>query len=165
MNSKRFAVHGHNISGVFVFLLIGLFAMASITLVLTGANVYSRVTRTAEENTNRQLALSYLCNKVHAYDHDGGVKLDTRDGVQVLCLLENIDGEAYETEIYFYDGAICEQLSAVGDEFNPDLGERLTEVKTMEFTALSQNLIQVEVTLPDGSKQGMHMGLRSSQAR
>lgn len=165
MSKRRILAGGHNISGVFVFLLIAVFALASVTLVLTGVNVYSQVTKTASGNTDRQVALSYLLGKVHAYDHENGIYLEDRNGVQVLCLREAIEGEAYETLIYFYDGAICEQFSSSENEFVPDYGERLTAVQALQFTAETPELLKVSVTLADGSEHNMHMGLRSGQAR
>ena len=164
MNNKQ--LHGgHAFSGLFVFLLIGAFAIASITLVLSGINVYRHVTNVATDNTDKQIALGYLGNKIHAYDEFESIRLETRDGIEVLCLLEELDGEAYETCIYYYDGAICEQFTAVGGEFRPVLGEALTEVRSIQFEMLRPNLLQVKVALPDGNEHTLHMALRSSQVR
>lgn len=165
MSNKRVPTDGHMISGIFVFFLIGFFAIASIVLVLTGINVYRHVTEEATRNTDRQLALSYLCNKVHAYDKTQSVLVDNQGGIQFLCLRESIDEEVYETRIYFYQGTICEQYVPMDAEFNPELGDRLTEVKALQFKELTQSLLQVEVTLSDESVHDMYMALRSSEAR
>lgn len=162
---KRVSPNSHTVSGVFVFLLIGLFAITSILLVLMGVRVYRSVTDAALGNTDYQLALSYLCNKVHAYDHEGGVAIGQEDGMQVLYLKESIDGDAYETRIYCYDNTIYEYFAAVGDAFDPEYGEALTQVDSMAFSAITPNLLQVDVTLPNGDQHVKHMALRSNQVR
>lgn len=165
MGNKRSLGSAHSVSGLFVFLLIGVFALFSVTLVLTGVRVYRNVTEAAAHNTDYQLALSYLKNKVHTYDHTGGVRVDEENGRQILCLSETIEGEAYETRIFQEGDTIFEQFTAAGDAFDPELGEALTQVKAMRFTVTTPNLLQMDVTLPDGSEHTLHMALRSSQVR
>ena len=61
---------------VFIFLLIGLFAASSLTLTLIGMRVYRDVAAEAESNGDAQMLLSYVGNKVHAYDAAGGVAIE-----------------------------------------------------------------------------------------
>lgn len=164
MSNKSLHKSGHSFSGIFVFLLIGIFAIASITLVLTGIKAYRNVTQNGNNNTQKLLAISYLSNKIRAYDLTGSVKLETRNGTPMLCLVEEFDGDQYETRIFYYQGSICEQFMLAQDEFDPDLGERLTEVKSMEFEQTAPNLLQMTVTLPDDSVHTLHMAMRSNQA-
>lgn len=165
MKSKRPLGSMQGISGIFIFLLIGVFAIFSITLVLTGVNVYRHVADAAAHNADYQLAISYLCNKVRAYDHVGGVRIQEQDGVQRLCLEEELEGEMYETRIFQTGDTIYEQFALAEDEFDPEMGVELTKVKAMRFTVLTPNLLQSDVTLPDGSEHTMHMALRSAQVR
>ena len=164
MKRKGLSGGSHMFSGLFVFLLIGLFAIASITLVLSGINVYRHVTTEAALNTEKQIALSYLGNKIHAYDGTGSVSLKTYNGIDVLCLLERFDDEAYETRIYYDDGTLWEQFVSADEAFDSQLGERLTEIESIQFKNVKPDLLQVTVVLPDGSQHTLHMALRSSQA-
>jgi len=161
MNGKNVRRGGHSISGLFLFLLIGFFALMSTTLVLSGMQIYRQVTLQADKNTERQLALSYLNNKVRAYDGSDGVFVDMRDGVSMLCLREELDGERFETLIYAYEGEMCEQFVTVDEEFNPELGDRIIEVTSIQFRQIKPDLLRVDVTLTDGSQHTMHMALRS----
>jgi len=161
MNGKNLRRGGHSISGLFLFLLIGFFAIMSITLVLSGMQIYRQVTLQADENTDRQLALSYLNNKVRAYDGGGSVFVDVRDGISMLCLRETMNGDDYETLIYAYEGEMCEQLADVGDAFDPERGGRIIEVISVWFEQVKPNLLRVDVTLADGSEHTMHMALHS----
>ena len=48
----------HSIPTAFVFLLIGMFALTSLTLTLFGTRVYRRVTDSAAHSSDAQLTLS-----------------------------------------------------------------------------------------------------------
>jgi len=167
MKNSRPSAGAHSIAGLFVFFLIGFFALLSVTLVVTGVNVYRQVISAADHNTDYQMVLSYLCNKVHAFDHSEGVRVEQWGSMQVLCLTEEVEGESYETRIYFDGTAIWEQFSSIEDdeEFDPDMGEKLAEVKDLKFIKTTPNQLLMIVTLPDGSVHNMYMSLRSSQMR
>ena len=164
MNSKNLPKGGSAISGLFVFLLIGLFAIASITLVLTGIKAYRGVTDSASMTAEQHLSLSYVGNKIRSFDEADSVTLEKRDGFDMLCLKEHLDGEVYETRIYYHDGILKEQFVDGESEFDPELGEELTELNGIKFEKVSPNLLRVVVTLMDGNEQTLHMALHSTQA-
>ena len=151
----------HAISGVFVFVLIGVFALTALALTLVGTRVYQRVTSTSVANGDTQLVLSYLCNKVHNYDHTDGVRLESRDGLDMLCLREELEGETFETTIYAYNGAIWERFGEAGKSFDPEEGQRLVEAKSLVFEQVNARLIRAEVTLSSGETRSLHMALRA----
>jgi len=150
---------------MFVFILIGVFALASMTLVLTGINVYRNVTDHAAHSVDQLLALSYIINKVHAGDAAGNVLVDSQEGDNILCLNEWMAGELYQSRIYYYDGALYEQYVLASDSFDPELGERITNIESFELLELEPNLYRISVCLPSGGEHTLHIALHSSQAR
>ena len=164
MSNKSLPKGGSALSGLFVFMLIGIFAIASITLVLTGIKAYRRVTDSAVAAAEQHLSLSYLGNKVRSFDEAGSISLENRDGFDFLCLKETLDGAVYETRIYYHEGILKEQFVDGETEFDPDLGEELTELSGIKFEEVSPNLLRVVVTLMDGNEQTLHMALYSTQA-
>ena len=161
---KALSGRGHSISSLFVFLLIGIFAIASITLVLSGINVYRQVTDMAARNTEKLITLSYFINKVHSNDASAQITVETYGDIQALVLRETYDDEHYETRIYEYGGTVYEQFVLADEEFDLEMGEILTDVRAVTFQKIEPTLLQVQVTLTDGSVQTMHMALRSHQA-
>ena len=159
--SRKFYPRSHSIPSIFLFLLIGLFAVSALTLTLIGTRVYRSVSDTAAGNVDSQMILSYLGNKVRAYDSEGGVKLSTRGGLSVLCLHEDINGKPYETVIYSYQGTIRENFMPANETFIPENGEILTEVSDLRFSVLSQNLLETIVVMPDGDTLTLRMALRT----
>ena len=155
----------HAISSVFIFLLIGIFALTALTLTLIGTKVYRRVTETASANSDSQMVLSYLCNKVHNYDHPGGVTVEDRDGMTVLCLRETLDETVYETAIYSYDGSIWEHFAEAGYSFVPEEGQRLTDAAALRISQPSPTLLCAEVVMANGDTRTLHMALQTSASQ
>lgn len=159
--NRKYSSLSHSIPSVFLFFLIGLFALSSLTLTLIGTRVYRGVTDAATGNIDSQMVLSYLCNKVRAFDAEDGVALTTRSGLPVLCLYEDVDGEPYETSIYIYQGTMRECFMPEGDPFVPENGEILTEVSALRFCFVSQNLLETTVVMPNGDTRTLRMALRA----
>ncbi len=164
MNSKRVSL-SHSMPSAFLFLLIGLFAVCSLTLTLIGTRVYRHVTDDAAGNSDSQMVLSYLCNKVRTFDTQGSITLTTLNGIPVLCLSEDVDGEPYQTEIYVYQGTLRESFGSASDPFNPENGENLVEVSALQFSLISPNLLETTVVLPNGDTRTLRMALRAGPAQ
>ncbi len=147
---------------VFIFLLIGLFAVSSLTLTLIGMRVYRGVTAEADLNGDAQILLSYVSNKVHAYDAAGGVTVDERGGRPALCLHETIDGTPYETVIYWYQDAVWERFAPSGEPFDPSDGERLIAAQALHVSMPTPGLIEAQVLLANGEPQSVQVALRTA---
>ncbi|MEA4927407.1 MAG: DUF4860 domain-containing protein [Candidatus Limiplasma sp.] len=154
----------HSIPTAFVFLLIGMFALTSLTLTLFGTRVYRRVTDSAAHSSDAQLTLSYLSNRVRTFDTQGGVQLAQRDGLSVLCLYETLEGERYETAIYATQGALWERFASADVPFDPADAERLVDVQSLQFSSPAPQLIQAMVVMADGETRSTFMALRSDPA-
>ena len=154
----------HSIPSAFIFLLIGLFALTSLTLTLVGTRVYRRIADNAAQNGDSQLVLSYLGNRVRTFDSQGSVALGMRDGLSALCLYETLDGVRYETTIYSYKDGVWERFAPTDEAFDPEDGERLVQAHSLDFEMLSPNLLEATVAMPDGESQSIRMALRAGIA-
>jgi len=155
----------HSIPNAFVFLLIGLFAVSSLTLTLIGTRVYRNVTDSAAQNSDSQIVLSYLRNKVRAFDAEDCVRLDEREGLPLLCLYETLSGQRYETSIYAYQGGIWERFAPEGEPFDPNDGERLIDAQSLQWTLLTDHLLEATVVFSDGETSTVRMALRTGAAK
>jgi hypothetical protein len=109
---------------VFVLLVFGVFAAASLLLVMIGANVYRGAVKESGANNEMRSSLSYVLNKVRAYDEVGGVRLRNMDGLEVLCLTSGAEGEeGLVTYLYYYDGELREQYTFAEEPFVPGGGD------------------------------------------
>lgn len=160
--SRKYTPLNHSIPSAFVFLLIGLFAVTSLTLTLIGTRVYRSVAGAAARISDSQMVLSYLCNKIRTFDAQGNITLDDRGGTPVLSLTEDVDGEPYETSVYVYQGALREFFAPANEPFNPENGENLAQVSALQFQMLSPSLLEVTVTMPAGDTRTLRMALRAN---
>lgn len=155
-------IRRHVISGAFVFLLLGVFAVFSTFMVLLGGQLYRNIVEETEVHNDRRVLGSYVSNIVRGNDAASVVRVQNIDGVDVLGFCWDVDGDLYETRIYCYDGALRELYTAAEQEFNPDYGEIICQARAFR-PSLEGNLLRVELVAPDGTQQQLHIALRCSQ--
>ena len=120
----------HSISGAFVFMLLGVFAVFSMLLVVLGAQAYRTTV-----------------------DHDG---------LPVLALSSELDGERYVQYIYSYGGSLCELFTSARYGFSPEDGEAVCAAQRFE-PALEGNLLTVRVTDGSGDQSTVYIARRCAQ--
>ncbi len=152
----------HGMQGVFIFVLLGLFALMSTLMVLLGAQMYrATVDRATANNENRVLS-AYMRSMVRAEDAAGAVSVEDVDGVTALALREEFDGFGYVTWIYQYEDQLCEQFMEEGYEFEPDAGTAVCPVGSFE-PVLEDGLLTVRMTDDKGVPCIVQVALRCAQ--
>lgn len=146
----------HPINGALSLLLITAFAILSLLLVLIGVRAYRAVTAISEENQRLRTSFSYLANKVRSAPD--GVILEKREGIPVLALAEQMDGNAYETLIYFTEGELREQFAKAGQDFAAENGEALTTLGQCSF-AVEGGMLSVSAVDSGGTPHTMTLML------
>lgn len=157
-------------SSMFVFLLIGAYAVFSLLLVLIGVQAYKSVVDTTDLNSQVRTSIAYVANKVRAAD--GMVAFRQEDGYQVLNLRQGLsseeDEESYETRIYFMKdpetekGGLYEQIAMSTDPFDPELGELITNVHA--FTMAQKGLLlELKLTEANGHENWLHLRFRTER--
>ncbi len=104
---------------MFSFILLGVFVILSLFLVLIGVKVYEGVTQSSSANGEIRSTLSYLSNKVRAFDSEGGVDIEDKNGIGVLSLHQTIKDTDYVTYIYQKNGAIYEYFTEEEGDLPP----------------------------------------------
>ena len=138
----------HSMQGVFVFVLLGLFAVMSTLMVLLGAQMYrNTVDRTTDNNRGRVLG-AYVRSMIRAEDADMSVAVEDHDGVTVLALREMIEDDEYVTWLYSYEGQLYEQFTGADRDFNPASGTAICPAKAFR-PRLEGGLLTVD--LVDGA--------------
>ena len=150
-------------SGMFSFLLLGVFVILSLFLVLIGVQVYKGVTQSASINGEVRSTLSYLTNKVRAYDSEDGVRVEDQNGIGVLTLRQTIKDVKYVTYIYQKSGAIYEYFAEETDAFAPDKGEKILSVSDFSVIVDKEGMYVISLTGSDGKTHSVHIALKSGQ--
>ncbi|MBE5808045.1 MAG: DUF4860 domain-containing protein [Clostridiales bacterium] len=134
----------HAISGVFIFLLLGVFAVFSTVMVVMGAKAYrSTIDRQDMHNADR-IAPAYIRSMVRADDERGVLTVEEVDGMQSITMRNTYDEDTYITRIYCCDGKLYEWFSSDDIEFAPAEGEAVCACDGME-ASLQDGLLSVKL--------------------
>jgi len=152
----------HAISGAFVFLLLGIFAVFSMLLIVLGAQAYRVTVEQTAEHAKERIAYAYVRNAVRADDAAGTLTAGEVDGIPALMFTEELDGERYVKTIYCYDGELRELFASEEYAFSPEEGERVCEAQSLAFETLGQ-LLRVTITDADGGTQTVDIARRCAE--
>ena len=86
MVSKRWTPRNHAMGGLFVFLLLALFALTCLVTVLLSVQGYLGIQADVDQCASQRVLAGYLRGKVRSSDLAGGVALRQEEGRTVLCL-------------------------------------------------------------------------------
>ena len=119
----------HAISGAFVFLLLGVFALSAVVMVLLGAGAYNRTVDAAAAHNEVRIGPSYLRTMVRGHDETGGIRTERLTGILRqdeetgdvhtepvdLDAIVLEDGEAV-TRLFVYEGMLYECSEPLDEE-------------------------------------------------
>ena len=145
---------------VCVLAVICMFGISAMMLGSVGASVYKHI---AERNLNSfelRTSLSYVKTKINQYDETGRIAVEERDGVKMLILSEEVQGEIFDTAVYFNKGKLYEITGARGMKFKPDDGFAILNVDSFDISE-NNGLIKL-VTTDDGETETLYVKLRNS---
>lgn len=125
-------------------LLLTVFALCLLSVLLTGAEVYSGLTEDGSCNHAYRTASSYLFTRLK---QGKGVYPEEFGSATALVFPEEVEGKTYLTRIYCYDGWLRELYTAENGTFSPADGEKLLEMDALSVIMV-ENRITLEFTLP-----------------
>lgn len=146
-----------SISGLAAALLLCVFALMILSVLLSGAGAYQRLTVRGEENYDSRSSAQYVATKLRQAPSAESVELRTFGGSDCLCITEEIDGAEYITRVYCHDGWIRELFTLAEGDFTPGDGEKILEAEALELN-FENELIRVAVT--NGSRTQFFVSLR-----
>ncbi|MBR2571681.1 MAG: hypothetical protein IKE30_06080 [Clostridia bacterium] len=100
------AKHNHTISGVFVFFLLGVFAVSATLMVLLGAQVYKSGADRAEEHNAQRIAAAWMRRKLWEADSLDQIRPEELDGAHSVKIVN--PEEETVTLLYVRDGTLYE---------------------------------------------------------
>ena len=143
-------------------LLFAGFAVCVLLLLLTGANIYQRVTRADQVNYERRMSVQYLTTRIRQADIRGGLRTGKFGENDALILTDEISGETYETFVYCYDGYIRELFASPDSGLSPQDGDKILQVQAMQVLE-KDGMLEIKIVSPDGNCQEIWISLRSGK--
>ena len=152
----------HSMQGVFIFVLLGLFALMSTLMVLLGAQMYRGTVDRSVKNNDYRVLSAYVRSMVRAEDGAGAVTVEERDGSPVVAMREVIDDEEYVTWIYQYEGQLYELFTDLEEDFDPESGTAICAANSFE-ASMEGDLLTVRMTDGAGEPCTVQVALRCPQ--
>ena len=126
----------HSISGVFVFLLLGIFALFATVMVVLGVRAYRGTVERTGVHSNERIAAAYVRGKLRAADEAGGLRVEELEGfvadedgqsasVGQITTLAMAREMHYVTRYYVYEGMIRRDYADENAVFEPAAGSEL----------------------------------------
>ena len=149
----------HAISGAFVFLLLGVFAVISTLLVLLCAQAYRNTVDQTALHRDERIIQSFVRNTLRGEDAEGVFGTVENDGINALTIVSNFDNEVYIRYLYCYEGMLRDLFIGEDDTFYPEFGEEVCPAET--FTAsLGEGMVTVEMTDAEGKAYSFSIAQR-----
>ena len=159
MSEKK--LQSHSISGVFVFLLLGIFAVFSTVMVLFGARAYKATSERTTSHNDIRIASAYIRSMVRSGDEAGQVCVEDIGGVQAITLMNVYGDDLYLTRLYAFDGTLRELFTDAEIEFEPENGEAVCAVESM--TARIENSLLTVLIESGGQTSQVDIALRAAE--
>ena len=152
--------NNHAISGVFVFLLLGIFAIFSTIMVVMGAKAYRGMVERGDTHNSIRVASSYIRTMLRSNDEAGVLRVEDVDGIRTITM-ENDWGDIYVTRIYIYEGKLREWFAMAEIPFVPANGETVCNLDSMQ-AELKDGLLHV-VVAENGTEMEIDYAPRSTE--
>lgn len=157
MNAKK-----SYIGSIVVLLLFAVFMVSILFVLLTGADVFRKLADRDRDSYNQRTAVQYMTTRIRHADQMGSVSTRGFAGQKALVITEEYDGVEYETLVYCYDGYLRELFSEAGLEQEPEYGELILPVESIQIKK-QESLLQAKLQMADGEQETIVLHLRSGK--
>lgn len=139
-----------------------LFALVILSVLLSGASAYHRLVETNQIHDNSRTALSYISARVRRAESGQAVQKAQFAQGDALVLPERLDGQAYITRIYCYQGYLMELYTPAEGAFAPEDGTRILPMEALEIT-IEDGLLTVSLKDEKGNSRQIALYLPGSE--
>jgi len=141
--------------------LLLVFAVSALAVLLFATRIYQNTIENSALSEVSGTAVSYISEKIHSGDSAGSVRLEKRNGTDMLVLAQTLNGEVYETCVYEYRGELKELFIKAGADMPLSSGRTITQLKAFSVSAVGDDLLLISCTDPSGKTVRTMVALRS----
>ena len=151
------------IGGLTTLVIFAVFAACIVMVLVTGADIYRRVTDRDSEACSERIVSQYISTRVRGAESPDAVCVEEFDGKSVLCVRENVGGKDYAFFIFLgSDGYIRELYASADSKFYPDSGEKLIEADSLSFS-LKNGILTTELAVPGCESETVKLNIRGRE--
>ena len=139
----------HMVDKMFLIVLFATFVICAFGMIMIGAEVYSHITSSMNDDYEKRVDISYVTEKIRQWDEQESLKITTFHKKPALMHIEKINGMIYLTYIYQENGALRELMVRKGIDTAKMQGEKIALAK--EFAISKEDTIyHIKITGTDG---------------
>ena len=151
-----------HMEGLIALLLFGVFAACVLSVLLTGAGAYRRLTQRDQTAYSQRTCAQYLATKVRQSPDAQALSVESFGDGDTLVFCEEIGGELYLTRIYCCEGWLCELFSSDQAGMTPEDGEKVLQAQRLDLE-LEGGLLSITITYADGSQTCLDLSVRDGE--
>lgn len=149
-------------TGFVALVLFLLFSVCVLGVLLTGGDVYRKITEKDRQVFDQRTAVQYLTTKVRQSDAAGNLAVTEFEGLPALQLREQVGDRVYVTHIYCMDGYLRELYAQEGSGLAPGDGERVLPAEHLDLQWTAP-MLTFTLAFADGTQRQAALTLRSEQ--
>lgn len=149
----------HQMDGLLMLLLFGVFAVCVLIVLLTGAKAYRGLTGRDAAAYDRRTCVQYLTARVRQGDLAGGVTVEPFGDAEALCMK---DPDGFVTRVYCHDGWLMELYTFEDMELEPQDGEKVLPLEGLSLS-LEDGLLTAEVRQGEDVTDTLRLSLRAGE--
>lgn len=153
----------HVVDILFVISLFCVFALSAIFLITVGASIYSKTMSNMSANFSSRTAVAYMIEKVHQMDEEGQVKVSSYMGIPCIEMDFDVNGVAYSTFMYEYEGYLTELTKRADIDLSPDSGQQIIKVDEIKVTEANPYLIHCSLITEDDENYEFNIALHTRE--
>lgn len=173
MNQERHFI----VDILFVLALFGVFTVSALMLVTIGSEVYRHTVDDMGSNYETRTAVAYITEKVRQNDNiildsdtniPQNISISTLANEPSLMLTQNINGENYHTYLYLHEGYLKELFMKSGSYLGDNMlaaGQTIMKLSDFSVQQVSDNLLSVQMTTPDGESHKIYISTHCTTAK
>lgn len=140
----------HMTDKMFLVILFAVFAICAFSLIMIGANVYSRTASAMNQDYGKRIDISYITEKIRQWDETDSIEIGSFHGQTALIHKEMINGRTYNTYLYQEKGALRELMVREGINTTTMQGEKIVAAKNFSVKEEKQ-LYDIEIQGSNGA--------------
>ena len=153
---------GQSISTLAALVLLGVFGVGILSVLLSGADAYRRLTERDRMAYDSRTCIQYVATKVRQAPAPDAVMLSEFGESDCLTVSQWVDGTEYWTRVYCHEGWLMELFTVAEEGFAPEDGEKILQVNGFSLNR-EGTLLSVEIVDNNGTANSILLSLRGGE--
>lgn len=157
-----------SISSLAPLLLFVIFTTCILSVLLTGADVYQKISERDQNSFQCRTTAQYITTRLRQSDAVGMSfvgdfhALAPEDSGNTLFICEELGGRTFYTRIYCHDGYLRELFAEASLSFSPEAGEKILAINDLTFRK-QDDLLYIEIEHADATVETLILHIRSGK--